>query len=109
MTPFRQQEDNSEAIKEYNKMLSSARVVVENANALLKGKWRRLKKVNVLSSEKARLIIRACIILHNFVLKHDCDITTDSDNHNCQQHLPPFHDAASKRDAIARFLQSNND
>lgn len=68
MTPFCVQEDNYEAIKKYNKTLSSARLVVENANSLLKNKWRRLKKIDVMSNEKARLIICACIILHNFVL-----------------------------------------
>lgn len=102
LKPYPDRLDNSARVKAYNKKLSSTRVVVENANARLKNKWRRLKKVNVLSSEKARLIVRACIVLHNFVLKHDTVVqpTCDRVTHD----IPNFDDATSKRDAISRFL-----
>ena len=55
-------------------MLSAARCIVENANARLKNKWRQLKFIRTSSVERARLVIRACIILHNFGIRHDTAI-----------------------------------
>ena len=102
LKPYPDRSDNSARVKTYNKKLSSTRVVVENANVRLKNKWRRLKKVNVLTSEKARLIVRACIVLHNYVLKHDTVVQPTCDS--VEYRIQNYDDATSKRDAISRFL-----
>ena len=52
LKPYADRADNSATIRRYNKKLSATRVIVENANARLKNKWRRLKKLNVLSAER---------------------------------------------------------
>ena len=102
LKPYADRADNSATIRRYNKKLSATRVIVENANARLKNKWRRLKKLNVLSAERARLIVRACIVLHNLVLYHDTEVPPTPDT--VARVIPRHNDAAGKRDAISTFL-----
>lgn len=102
LKPYADRADNSAAVRRYNKKLSATRVIVENANARLKNKWRRLKKVNVLSTERARLIVRVCIVLHNLVLNDDTEMPPTPGT--VAHVIPRYDDAAGKRDAICRFL-----
>ncbi|XP_018574759.1 protein ALP1-like [Anoplophora glabripennis] len=55
----------------YNTKLSSIRSIIERAFGLLKGKWRRLKYLEVNQPETASRIILACCVLHNFLLLHN--------------------------------------
>ena len=59
MKPYPDRADNCDRIRKYNKKLSATRVVIDNGNALLKNKWRRLMKLNVIRMDRARLIVRA--------------------------------------------------
>ena len=80
------------------------RVTVENANARLKKKWRRLKKLNVMSMDRVRLIVRACIILQNFVPIHNP--AAENYLEPAERVLPVYYNTTSKREAISRFLMS---
>ncbi|KAK9720228.1 DDE superfamily endonuclease [Popillia japonica] len=68
MTPFR---DNGHLTREeinYNMKLSSVRSVIERAYGRLKGKFRRLKYLDVASAEFGTQIIAAACVLHNYIL-----------------------------------------
>ncbi|XP_071959857.1 uncharacterized protein [Antedon mediterranea] len=58
------------AQRNFNKTLSSARVVVENAFGRLKGRWRRLMKRNDVTVGFSSEVIAACCLLHNFCEIH---------------------------------------
>ena len=105
LKPYPDRSENNTRIRNYNKILSATRVTVENANARLKNKWRRLKKLNVMSMDRVRLIVRACIILHNFVLIHDP--AAENDLEPAERVLPVYYNATSKREAISCFLISH--
>lgn len=77
-------------------------MVIENAIGRLKGKLRRLKDIQCRSIERIKLIIRSCIILHNFMLAHDSDCFREPANNF--SNIPGYDDSFEKRDAIARSL-----
>jgi hypothetical protein len=56
----------------YNRALSAARSCIERAFALLKGRFRRLKFLDMSNIERIPYVIVACCVLHNICLKlHD--------------------------------------
>lgn len=57
--------------RQFNYRLSKARVCIEHAFGLLKGRWRRLLYINTTDMKKASKIILACCVLHNFCLLND--------------------------------------
>ena len=61
----------------YNRSLSAARSVIERAFALLKGRFRRLKYLEMLQTVYIPHVIIACCILHNICLLHDDMWTVD--------------------------------
>ena len=63
--PFPQTRALTDSQQDFNKSLSSARVVVEQAFGLLKGRWRCLLNQLDESVEKVSSTIIACCILHN--------------------------------------------
>jgi len=64
-------EQLNDARKLYNRVLSSARAVVEQAFGLLKGRWRVLHDVVSAESELVPSIVEACVSLHNFLVERD--------------------------------------
>ena len=68
LTPFRIVGALTQQQWNYNHRLSSARVVVERAFGLLKGKWRRLKFLTAHKLEYAVKTVVACAVLHNHIL-----------------------------------------
>lgn len=75
MKPFPYNTILSNAQKTFNKTLSRARIVSENAFGRLKARWRRLLKQNDMSISNIPNIIMACCILHNM-----CEIHGDAFN-----------------------------
>lgn len=71
MTPFRDNGHLNERQTNYNSKLSSIRSVVERAFARLKGKFRRLKDLDVCSPETGTNIIAAACVLHNVILSNE--------------------------------------
>ena len=95
--------------KKYNNIHSSVRVVIERAFGLLKGRFRRLQKIQSRKVEFIPLLIMSACILHNFCLKNndffeetfiyiDDEVTTNDTRQSDSG-------AANKRDAIVRVLQ----
>lgn len=64
MVPYRVASSLISYQANYNKRLSSTRIVIEHAFGLLKGRWRRLRCVDM-SLESVPFVITACCVLHN--------------------------------------------
>ena len=73
MKPFPYNTLLSNAQKIFDKRLSRARIVSENAFGRLKARWRQLLKQNDRSVSNIPNIIMACCILHNI-----CEIHGDA-------------------------------
>ena len=86
MKPFKQTATLTEEQVHYNKALSQARVVVEQAYGILKGRWRNLLKSMEEHSSTASITIMACCVLHNICIDvgdpteidPECDEDSDS-------------------------------
>lgn len=74
MPPFRDNGHLSDKQIHYNYLHSSTRMVIERAFALLKGRFRRLKYMDIDRVEDIPSIILACCTLHNICLLSEDDI-----------------------------------
>ena len=83
MKPFPQTRAMTDSQRDFNKPLSSARVVIEQAFGLLKGRWRCLLDKLDGSVDKVPSTIITCCILHNICLKvndaTEIDVANDED------------------------------
>ena len=70
MKPFPHNSALSPGQQQYNHMISSARIVVENSYGRLKGRWRRLMKRNDMHIDNIPMIIAAACVLHNVCEVH---------------------------------------
>jgi hypothetical protein len=104
MKPYHDTGNVSPAQAAFNNKLSSTRMIVENGNARLKNKWRRLKLIYSRSMDRAENIIKSCIILHNFVLQHDSELSYCDEPYIVNLPNCLYLSAEGKRDAISRFL-----
>ncbi|CEP10361.1 hypothetical protein [Parasitella parasitica] len=64
--------------EKFNKVISSMRVRIENCFAMLKGRFRSLEELRLDTNNGNDMLLhskwlRACCILHNFLLDHDLD------------------------------------
>ncbi|TGZ56701.1 Nuclease harbi1, partial [Temnothorax longispinosus] len=57
------------AQKRFNDILSKVRQVIERAFALLKGRFRRLKYLDMNRTDMIPFVIIACTVLHNICLE----------------------------------------
>ena len=86
MKPFKQTATLIEEQVHYNKALRQARVVVEQAYGILKGRWRNLLKPMEEHISTASTTIMACCVLHNICINVgdpteinlECDEDSDS-------------------------------
>ena len=97
--------------KKYNKKLSQTRYVIEHAFGLLKGRFRRLKYLDV-SMSRVPKVIAACCVLHNMTLGYpeeenalmaDGCILNDIPDNTFPQ-TPARTGGNAKRNFIASFL-----
>ena len=72
MKPFKAELENVRRVKDYNYIHSATRVSVKIAIGRLKLKWGCLRMIRSSKTERIRLIIRACLVLHIFVRAEDC-------------------------------------
>ncbi|KAJ8910962.1 hypothetical protein NQ315_003655 [Exocentrus adspersus] len=87
IVPFKDNGHLRRRQREFNKKLSSTRVVIEQAFGRLKGLYRRLKYLNVLKLANVKYIIIAACVLHNIGIDdnleyypEDHDDDDDDDN-----------------------------
>ena len=90
MTPMKDNGYLSRSQITYNNKLSCIRFIIERAFALLKGKFRRLKYLDILDFELGNQVIAACCIVHNFIINRnenedEIDVEVDQDVQN--EHL----------------------
>lgn len=65
MTPFRDYGNLTAAEKKFNKKFSQTRVKIENSFALLKNRFRQLKRTDFASVGRTAKFIISCCVLHN--------------------------------------------
>ncbi|XP_018398955.1 PREDICTED: putative nuclease HARBI1 [Cyphomyrmex costatus] len=114
MKPYRDNGHLTPEQTKFNTMLSSIRCRIEQCFGLLKGKWRRLKFLDMSRIDLIPTVIVAACVLHNFVLNNedfefeDGEYEQDEDeNENNLQIFQEFGIGIGnrKRDYIASILQ----
>ncbi|KAI4468119.1 hypothetical protein MML48_2g00012656 [Holotrichia oblita] len=73
MVPFRDNGQLNDQERNFNYKLNSCRSKIEQAFGRLKGKWRKLKYVDI-SIESVATVITAACVLHNYTLHRDANI-----------------------------------
>ena len=68
MKPFKQTPTLTESQLRFNRALSQARVVIEQAFRILKGRWRCLYKPLEEKTSRVPTTIMACCVLHNICI-----------------------------------------
>lgn len=111
MVPYRDNGHLSSVQKRFNYTLSASRCVIERAFALLKGKFRRLKYLDINNIESVPDIIITACTLHNFILQHggtdeDASLDNSTDEYSSSAECSVIVDKAvsKKRNEIAALL-----
>ncbi|XP_065186091.1 putative nuclease HARBI1 [Sycon ciliatum] len=110
MTPFRDDGHLTASQTNYNFKHSSTRMCIERAFALLKGRWRQLKYLNIVNVENATHITIAACVLHNMAIMHEDDVSDflqdlpEGDVPNPTLYFQPNTGAADKRNRIVDLI-----
>ena len=114
LSPFRDNGHLTRAQIGYNEKHTRTRQPIERAFGLLKGRWRRLKYIEMENVQEVPLVISAACVLHNFCLIADegsieefLDVDNgDDDDDDDECHFPvPRPAAVAKRNQIVIFLE----
>lgn len=113
MTPIKDNGYLSTSQITYNKKLSCIRSIIERAFALLKGKFRRLKYLDISDFQLGNQIIAASCILHNFIInkneyeneyEYEIDAVEEQELQNEQleneENLNVINNATTKRNSL---------
>lgn len=73
LTPYKDNGHLNNAQKNYNITLSSCRVIIEHAFGVLKQRFRQLYYCKLRGVKKLCHFIRACCVLHNFIIEERSD------------------------------------
>ena len=109
MTPYKDNGHLTEQQKTYNHLLSSTRMVIERAFALLKGQFRRLKYVDIDKVDDIPKIVIVACVLHNINLCNEdsfLDFMDDQDDevNGYESILTPNTPAVQKCTEIMEYL-----
>ena len=108
LTPYRDNGKLSTLQKRFNFFHGSARSVIERSFALLKGKFRRLKYLDMSLDDKIPLTVSSCVVLHNFILLNEKNPKPECDLLDAGEIVPAVsefgNDPLKKRDLIATSL-----
>ncbi|XP_066593228.1 putative nuclease HARBI1 [Prorops nasuta] len=80
LTPYKDNGHLSELQINYNKKLSSTRIIIERAFGLLKCRFRKLNYIYMFNVDMVPLIILACCVLHNICIDNEDEIS-DNEQH----------------------------
>ncbi|GAB1867686.1 Nuclease harbi1 [Camponotus japonicus] len=99
MAPFKDFGNLTPRQRTYNYHHSSTRIVIEHTFGLLKGRWKRLMKVNTEIAKVSDIVLAICV-LHNFCYLHNDEVIQKmirDKRHMANQHVPKnYADKASK-------------
>ena len=113
LTPFRDNGHLSRQEVNYNNKHAKTRQTIERAFGLLKGRWRRLKFIEMEKINECPAIVAAACVLHNFCLLADeenideflDEFNGDDGDDDCElQAYVPRPQAVAKRNQMAIFL-----
>ena len=109
LTPFRDNDHISGPEVNYNEKHAKTRQTIERAFGLLKGRWRRLKFIEMENIDESPAVVAAACVLHNFCLLIDeeniDEFFDDDDGEDCE--LPAYDPrplAVAKRNQMVIFL-----
>ena len=114
LSPFRDNGHLTRAQISYNEKHTRTCQPIERAFGLLKGRWRRLKYIEMDNVQEVPSVISAACVLHNFCLIADegnieefldLDDNDDGDDDQSEFHFPvPRPAAVAKRNQMVIFL-----
>ena len=110
MTPYRDNGNLTQSQHKYNYIHSSTRMVIERTFGALKGRFRRLKYVDIQDIEKIVKVVISCCVLHEYCLQHDDDCLVyieeggEDEINNYVEIFPGNTAAGEKRKSIERLL-----
>jgi hypothetical protein len=87
--------------KNFNKQLSRARRVVENAFEILAQKWRVFFRPIETDAETAERVVKAACCLHNYILRNNTNVAATE----TEEHFAPIR---AFSDTSSTNLRSNN-
>ena len=114
LTPFKNNGHLTAVQIRYNEKHSGTRQVIERALGLLKGRWRRLKRLEMEAVEEIPSVVSAGCVLHNFCLLADegdieqffDDDSDGDDSDSDDQPDQPLPQAVAKRNMMVQYLSS---
>ena len=114
LTPFKNNGHLTAVQIRYNEKHSGTRQVIERALGLLKGRWRRLKCLEMEAVEEIPSVVSAGCVLHNFCLLADegdieqffADDSDGDDSDSDDQPDQPLPQAVAKRNMMVQYLSS---
>lgn len=112
LTPYRDYGALTESEKNYNKVFSGTRVLIENAFGLLKNRFRQLMKLEFHDVNKITRFIVSCCVLHNLCIDNNDFIDIDEDENPDDPEFETSEDEVSKlkgetkREIIRKFLEN---
>lgn len=112
MVPYRDNGFLTPMQSKFNTILSSTRVVVEQAFGILKKKFRILKYIEVQRAHMPKLITMACMILHNIIIDNEGNIDDEIvEEANTEPQIEEAtlsgqREAKAKRDALATLFSA---
>lgn len=111
LTPFRDNGHLTGPERNYNLKHAKTRQIIERAFGLLKGRWRRLKFIDMENVDEIPFLVTAACVLHNFCLLVDDggidEFLEDNDDDDGDCELPvdiPRPQAVAKRNQMVIFL-----
>src|ERR1043165_8570489 len=107
MVPYKDNGHLNADQKRYNICHSSSRVVIEHAFARLKGKFRRLKYLDMSKLDFVSVVVVAACTLHNVILKYDTLDCDDSADEDCESSPNKDHSSSQVIDIVHLNVSSD--